>query len=64
MDREDLTEELTTIISAITECDDRAANEAAKLCLAFVVLKFGGALNKAKEQRNARSQSTEYEHDE
>lgn len=53
MDREDMTEDLTGIIQAITECDDRAANEAAKLCLACVVLRFGNVLNKAKEQRNA-----------
>jgi hypothetical protein len=55
MDREDMTEELTTIIEAITGCDNRAANEAAKLCLAFVMMQVGGALDKAKEQRDARS---------
>lgn len=62
MDKEEMTEELTTIISGITGCDDRAANEAAKLCLAFVMIQFSGALNKAKEQRNA-SRSKEHADD-
>ena len=34
------------------------------VCLAFVVMQFDGVLNKAKEQRNARSESREHGNDE